>query len=68
MAMKVGGKVKPHKYYANDADANELLNRYHAAKKLAKKRAFDPKWKMAAAAASDRRLLIGKCKAFRAPR
>lgn len=66
--MKVGGKVKPRKYYTNDEKADEVLNKYYAAKRLAKKRASDPAWKMAAAAASDRRLLIGKCKLFRSPR
>lgn len=66
--MKVGGKVKPRKYYTNDERANELLNKYHASKRLAKMRVKDPAWLMAAAAASDRRLLIGKCKLFRSPR
>lgn len=66
--MKVGGKVKPRRYYTNDESANELLNKYHASKRLAKVRAKDPTWLMAAAAASDRRLLIGKSKVFRSPR
>lgn len=65
--MRVGGKIAP-KRRSGDEEADRILQHYHAAKKLEKTRAKDPAWQLAAAAAGDRRLLIGNCKIFRSPR
>lgn len=65
--MRVGGKVA-QKVRTGDREADRLLHEYHAAKRLEKTRAKDPAWRLAAAAASSRRLLIGNCKLFRSPR
>lgn len=50
-----------------DFEVDMLLHNYRAAKKLNKDK-LDPRWQQAAAAASDRRLLIGNCAIFRSPK
>lgn len=51
------GKCKPLSH-TGDPEADAVLHRYYAAKKLSKAR-NTPQWKLAAAAAGNRRLLIG---------
>jgi hypothetical protein len=50
-----------------DFEVDSMLHAYRAKKKLGKDKQKQP-WKQAAAAAADRRLLIGNCSVFRAPR
>lgn len=65
--MRVGGKIHT-KRRTGDPVADRILHEYYAAKDIDKKRATDPQWQMAAACASNRRLLIGNSKVFRSPR
>lgn len=44
----------------------QVLEAFHAGKRLLKEKAGD-RWKLAAAAAENRHLLIGSCKVFRPP-
>lgn len=64
--MKVGGKVMPPRLY-DDEEASAIIHAVGATKRLAKARKQD-NWKLAAATATDRRMLIGSCRLFRTPR
>jgi hypothetical protein len=50
-----------------DFEVDVMLHAYRAKKKLAKDKR-QPRWQQAAAAAADRRLLIGNCRLFKSPR
>jgi hypothetical protein len=65
MAKLKAGKIFPKRLYG-DADASDLLHGYKAARKLARaKKRTD--WQLAAATATDRRLIIGRCRVFNSP-
>lgn len=64
--MKVGGKVMPPKLY-DDEEASAIIHATMARKRLEKARTQD-NWKLAAASATNRRMLIGAPRSFRPPR
>lgn len=66
MTTKVGGKIRP-KIIFGVPEIDEAIHIAGAPRRLAKAKRSDS-WKMAAAAACDRRLLIGKSKVFRSPK
>ena len=66
MARLKAGKIFPKQVYG-DSEASDILHQYKAVRMLARARKRGD-WKLAQAAASDRRLLIGRCKIYNAPR
>lgn len=64
--MRVGGKVKP-KVVFGDPELDQAIHDAGMSNRLKKARK-DKAWQLAQAAASDRRMLIGRCILFRSPR
>lgn len=66
MAKVKAGKVLPKLLYG-DPEASRIIHNAHAVSRLAKA-IKNPKWKMARATATDKRVLIGNCHIFKAPK
>jgi hypothetical protein len=65
--MKVKAPKPKRLSNTGNVEVDDLLHAYRAKKKLVKEM-LQPRWQQAAAAAADRRLLIGNCAVFRSPR
>lgn len=65
--MKVRAPQGKRLSTTGDFEADRVLHDYRAAKKLEKERK-GRQWRGAAAAATNRRLLIGNCAIFKPPR
>lgn len=65
--MKVKAPKKKMLSNTGNFEVDMLLHNYRASKQLVKDMS-QPRWQQAAAAAADRRMLIGDCAIFKSPR